>query len=99
MLIDKTIQEKLSTQEIDDLKRRATEFEEMIYRCKPVWYRRIFPFLPIWYQNKAIRLFVFQLFDCSVTAVAITKLHLLDLLEFNHRKWWQPKYIGFQIWY
>lgn len=65
------------------------------------WYRKKFrSWFPIIFREKHLRLFVFQFGDHSTSANPITKKHLFDLLQFNHRsKWWHPKYIGFQIWY
>ena len=31
------------------------------------WYRRWFPFLPVWGYDPKFRCFLFQLWDCSVT--------------------------------
>lgn len=67
---------------------------------KPVWYRRIFPFLPIVYQHKKLRFLQFQLYDCSCTVIPITGKHFVDLLKANSNgKCYQPKWIGFRIWY
>jgi len=59
------------------------------------WYNRLF----IWHHNKELRTFKFQLWDCSVTHKSLTKLHRFDILVKNHRKWYHPKYIGFNVWF
>ena len=53
----------------------------------------------IWFNDKHLRLFTFQLWDCSTTEWSLTKKHFLSLLLVNHRKWWQLPVCGFQIWY
>lgn len=62
------------------------------------WYRKWFPHLPIWDYNETLRVFTFQICDCSVVHRPLTKSHAFDLLLKSHRKWWQPKYVGFSIW-
>lgn len=64
------------------------------------WYRRWFPYLPTWYYNSDIKVFTFQLLDCPVVhRPLLTELYLFDVLVKVPRKWWQPKYIGFEIWF
>ena len=74
------------------------ELLSMVAKRKIPWYRRWFN-LPTWHYNKRMKIFTFQLFDCAVVHHPITKKHGLDLLEFAYRKWWQPKYIGFELWF
>lgn len=65
------------------------------------WYRRWFPYLPTWYYNPDIKVFTFQLWDCPVVHRHLSKIYFfyVEVLVKVHKKWWQPKYIGFSIWF
>ncbi len=74
--------------------------DQMLGNWKPEWYYRWFPFLPRFVNNKSLRLFTVSWRDCSYTAKAVGKPHLLDLLVANYETpWYKPKLAGFQIWY
>jgi len=69
----------------------------------PVWYRRLFPWLPVCYRIKELRLFIFQWWDTTTVSQNairwITKKHCIDIFVPAYRKWYQPPIAGFQIWY
>lgn len=73
-----------------------SEIQELLNSAP--WYRRYLN-LPSWYHNKTLNVFTFQLWDCTTVNKSLTRLHRFDVLISAHRKWWQPKYMGFQIWY
>lgn len=60
---------------------------------------RLFPWFPRFIHIKELRMFEIIFGDHSVTSVYLTKTHFIALLKRNYRKWYQPKYIGIEIWY
>ena len=85
---------------MDEEREASRAMKEFLLTGKQlVWYRRLFPWLPIWSRNKEMRTFTFQLTDCSVTHKSLIGPHCVDVLIRNHRKWWQLKYIGFELWF
>ena len=65
---------------------------------KPSLLRRLFPWLPIVYVNKKLRLFTFLLADCSHVAYPMTKTHFIDVLR-ESSLIGKGKWKGFQLWY
>ena len=66
---------------------------------KPKWYYVCFPFLPRISYNENLHLLTVVFGDFSTTTKSLTKTHFFDVLINNYKtKWYQPKYVGFQIW-
>jgi len=61
---------------------------------------RLFPWLPVIINYKKLRMLEVIFGDCLVRSVSLTKLHRFSVLERIYRdKWYQCKYVGFQVWY